>query len=350
MKIKTRNKHKTNNKTKKNTTFIKNKYLFPPILPNSTFFLKVTDIHTIFFATYGNTNGKPVLFVHGGPGGGTTHNNARFFDPKFYHIILVDQRGCGKSTPLANGVNLPQNTTMDLVSDFEKIRKFLKIQKWMVFGGSWGSTLSLVYAIKFPYVVTELIIRGIFLCSKDEINWLYDPKGAKHFNPGEYGWDLFRNTLPYTNKFNDEHINYVHKYHQCFSGKYGKKNKEKCMLAWAAWEEANSLLQPLPLKTIISEYQKNKKSYISNASIENHYFLNYCFLPKNFFSKTNLKKIYNIPTIIVQGKYDLECTFDNAYNLHLSLPKSKLFVTTAGHSSFDIENTKFLIKATNSFV
>ena len=162
--------------TRKNKSSLQNQYLYPPIKPLNIYKLQVSEIYTIPVWTFGNPKGKPVIFIHGGPGGGTTFNDARFFNPKKYFIVLVDQRGCGKSTPLANGIKIEDNTPKDLISDFEKVRNYLNIEKWMVFGGSWGSTLSLAYTMAHPNKVTELIIRGVFFRSRGEIDWLIEPK------------------------------------------------------------------------------------------------------------------------------------------------------------------------------
>jgi len=330
--------------TRKNKSSLQNQYLYPPIKPLNIYKLQVSEIYTIPVWTFGNPKGKPVIFIHGGPGGGTTFNDARFFNPKKYFIVLVDQRGCGKSTPLANGIKIEDNTPKDLISDFEKVRNYLNIEKWMVFGGSWGSTLSLAYTMAHPNKVTELIIRGVFFCSRGEIDWLIEPKGAQQFHPE--AWNYYESSLPERDKFKGD---YLEGFKRCFSGIYGNKKKEHCMLAWAAWEDANSLLHTKPLKQIIRESKKTR-SYISNASIENYYFSNQCFFKNNYFlKKTNLDKIRHIPTTIVQGLYDLECPFMTAYKLHKALPHAGFFPTMAGHSAYDPENTKYLVKATNSF-
>ena len=331
-------------KTRKNvpTPF---QYLYPKIKPFHSEKFKVSDIYTIPIWIFGNPKGKPVLFIHGGPGAGTTFNDARFFNPKKYYIILVDQRGCGKGTPLANGVDLKENTTKDLINDFEKVRNHLQIDKWMIFGGSWGSTLSLAYTMAHPSRVTELVLRGIFFCTKKQNDWLDEPGGASLFHPE--GWKFYEESLPNREKYKN---NYTKGFEKCFSGAYGKTKKKKCMLAWASWEDSNALLRAKPLKKIISEYKKTPKVYTSNASIENHYFKHNCFLEENhFLKKSNLDKIRHIPTVIVQGLYDMECTFEFGYKLHKALPHATFYPTMAGHSSYDPENTKHLVIATNKF-
>jgi proline iminopeptidase len=303
--------------------------------------LKVSDLHTIVYYTYGNKYAKPVLCVHGGPGGASSHNTTRFFNPSKYYIILVDQRGCGKSTPFAE---LRQNTTWDLIEDFENVRKKLGIDEWMVFGGSWGSTLSLVYAINYPERVTELVLRGIFLGTKKEIDWVTENSGLEIFNP--YGWNIYSKTIPEKYRLNK----YIDTYGKCFNGDFGEKLKDDCLLSWSIWESMNSNLKQENLNTIIKNLKKGK-SYVSLSKIEHHYFSNSCFLSKNYLTnKFNLDKIKNIPIVIVQGMYDLVCPYENAYHLHKLLPKSILYPTIAGHSQFEPENIKYLLKATESFV
>jgi proline iminopeptidase len=315
--------------------------LYKSIKPFKTYKLKVSDLHTIAYYTYGNKYGKPVLYVHGGPGAGTSNNSSRFFNPAKYYIILVDQRGSGKSTPSGE---LRENTTWDLISDFEKVRENLGIDEWMVFGGSWGSTLSLVYAINYPNRVTEIIIRGVFLGTKKEIDWVTEGEGLQIFNP--YGWDMYSSTIPDENKENT----YMKSYEKCFKGDFGDKLKDDCLLSWSVWESMNSNLKQESINTILKDLKKNKK-YIALSKIEHHYFSNLCFLKKGYLTnKSNLDKIKDKPIIIVQGMYDLVCPYENAYKLHKLLPNSKLYPTISGHSQFEPENIKYLVKATNSFI
>jgi proline iminopeptidase len=324
-----------------------NTALYPKISPLNTYYIKVSEIHTVSYSTYGNINGKPVLFVHGGPGGGTTDTSARFFNPKYYYIILVDQRGCGKSIPSGE---LKENTTQNLIEDFEKIRKELNIDKWLLFGGSWGSTLSLAYAITYPEIVSGMILRGIFLSTPEEIEWIYgsdDLKNVSKFTP--IAWNYFVNTLPKENdKFNN---NYIEKYKKCFNGDFGKEKREECLLSWNALGGSITQLQPKTLDEVITEL-KNKKKYVEEGSlIENNYLLHNCFLePGFFFKKENVEKIKNIPSIIVQGQYDLMCPLKTAYKLHDILENSKIYVTFAGHTGYDYENIKYLVKATDFFL
>ena len=312
--------------------------LYPEIKPLNTYNIQVSDIHTVGFSIYGNRYGKPILFVHGGPGAASGENDARFFDPTYYLIIIVDQRGCGKSSPSGE---LRENTTDKLIEDFEVIRKKLNVDKWILFGGSWGSTLSLIYSIKYPSVILGMILRGIFLCSPQEIEWIWGEKSqVKYFNP--IGWNYFTNTLP--NR--DLTGNYIVDYKHCFDGKFGENNSEKCLLSWAVYEKSLSNLKINDLKDDIDIVKKTNFSEFS--LIENHYMINNCFLEPGFL-KNNIHKIKHIPTIIVQGKYDLICPPITSYILHDMLPNSQLHITLAGHSANDPENMDKLVEATNTF-
>ena len=246
-----------------------------PKKPLKTYKLRVSDLHTISFSTYGNPKGKPVVYMHGGPGGGTRPSMARFFNPNKYYIVLVDQRGCGKSKPTAE---LRENTTQDLVDDFEKVRKKLKIKKWMVFGGSWGSTLALYYAMAHPEVVSKLIVRAIFLGTQEEIDWLAESHGAENINP--IGWEYYKKTIP--EKYR---VNYMDAYGKCFNGYFGNKKRSECLLSWSAWEEMNLRLHMPTLEHTIQELKKDKKDYETIALIEYHYFINNCFMNEGYLLK-----------------------------------------------------------------
>ena len=212
--------HKVNNKkTKKVKDIFKDTDLYPLIKPFKRSTLKVSDLHTISYELYGNIKGKPVLFVHGGPGGGTDSHCARFFNPKKYYIVLVDQRGCAKSKPFGE---TRENTTEDLINDFEKIRKLLNIKKWQLFGGSWGSTLSLAYAIAHPKVVTELVLRGIFTFTKEELDWVQQGTGASLIFPE--AWEYYKSVIP-----KDERDDYIKAFGKRFDGSMGEKEKDKAL-------------------------------------------------------------------------------------------------------------------------
>jgi proline iminopeptidase len=350
-------KNKTKNKTIKKTSYNvnSNKFLCKHSIKKTyhgklynhpkkalkTYRMRVSDLHTISFSTFGNPNGKPVVYVHGGPGGGTRPSMARFFNPKKYYIVLIDQRGCGKSKPTGE---LRENTTQDLVNDFEKVRKKLGIKKWMVFGGSWGSTLALYYAMAHPEVTTHLIVRAIFLGTKSEVDWLSEPDGAENLNP--IGWEYYVNAIPKkyrTNKF-------VKDYGKCFAGKFGEKTKSDCLLAWSAWEDMNLKLHMPTLEHTINELKKDKIEYETIAKIEYYYFINNCFMEDGYLlKKENIDKIRHIPTKIIQGVYDIICPFKYAYLLHKAFPEAEFYPTMAGHSSYDEENIKHIVESTNDF-
>lgn len=315
-----------------------NTALYPAIEPFQVATIKVSNIHTISYSQYGNPNGKPVLFVHGGPGGGTDPNMARFFDPKVYRIILVDQRGCGKSTPFAE---LRENTTYDLVEDFEKIRVKLGIQKWQIFGGSWGSTLALAYATSHPLRVTELVLRGIFLIRKKEIDWFYEG-GASAIFPEE--WEAYENAIPI-----GERDNFVAAYGRRLRGELGEDEMKKAAKAWSIWEGRTSKLVQDPWEDVKNKFGADDFS-LAFARIENHYFTNKGFFPRDGYllEQAQIDKIKHIPTFIVQGRYDVVCPAMTAFDLKKKLPDAKIVYTITGHSGFETEIIKELVSATDA--
>jgi proline iminopeptidase len=334
---------KGGNKTKKNRSkgdSYKDTAFYPPIKPFESAFLQVSDLHKIAYFLYGNRKGKPVVFVHGGPGGGVIPDYARFFNPKKYFIILVDQRGSGKSTPFAE---TRENTTELLIDDFEKIRKLLNVDKWQLFGGSWGSTLSLAYAMKHPEVVTELVLRGIFLFRKKEVDWIYQGPGANHVFPE--AWERYLKVIP-TSERNDM----MKAYGKRFDGSMGKKVQDDACLAWSQWESSIVHLHQTPYKDVLKEMKKNN-DYIPMALIEYHYFVHKGFFPREGYllEKKQVNRIKDIPMVIVQGQYDMICPMTSAYELHEKMPHSTLHKTIAGHSMLDKENIKYLVMATNRF-
>ena len=329
---------------KNRTRRVRDKYkdtkLYPKIIPYKKSKLKVSDEHSIAYYLFGNSKGKPVLFIHGGPGAGTSNNDARFFDPSKYFIILFDQRGCGNSKPFGS---LKHNTTNHLIEDIEKLRKHLSVKKWMLFGGSWGSTLALAYAINYPQNVKHMVLRGIFLIRKHEVDWVNSGKGAHRIFPE--AWEIYKSNL--TEK---EEKNYIKSYGEMFDGKKGKRKMDKALMNWSLWESSISKLVPDSKESIEKDLKKTNM-YKSMSKIEHHYFTNKGFFPRDGFllEKKNIDKIKNIPTIIVQGRYDIVCPASSAYSLHKRLPKSKLYITIAGHSSFEPETIKKLVQATNYF-
>ena len=334
---KTRRKQKPRQKkTRKNK---KDVYYYPQSKMLESGYIK-SGIHSVYYSCYGNKNGKPVLVVHGGPGGGTLPKMTKIFNPKKYYIILVDQRGCGKSTPIGERRN---NNTHELIKDFEKIRKKLNIKKWMLYGGSWGTFLSLVYAVKHPSIVSEMVIRGIFLGGKDEIEWVNAGTGANYFFPDK--WEDYIKQIP-----ENERSDLLKAYGRRFEGELGNKIKDKALYNWAKWELSISKLYPMKDTEIKKELTKNDL-YKSFAMLEYHYFKNNCFVPKNYLrNKQIYKTLKNIPIEIVHGRYDIVCPPSSAYELHNYIPHSKLHFTQAGHAASDLKNRNKLIEITDKYV
>jgi proline iminopeptidase len=307
---------------------------FPAIEPFEKGRLKVSDLHELYYEQSGNPGGRPVIFLHGGPGGGTNPDHRRFFDPAHYRIILLDQRGAGQSTPSAE---LRENTTWDLVEDIEKLRKKLEIESWLVFGGSWGSTLALAYAITHPARVRALILRGIFLCRPSEIQWFYQ-EGASQIFPDV--WDEYlkpvapidRNQMvkAYWKLLNDPDFNV----------------RLNAARAWSKWEAATSRLLTDP--KAVEDFDEPRLA-IAFASIECHYFMNNAFFDTPNWLLENIAKIRHIPGYIVQGRYDVVCPARSAWDLHKAWPEAKLtFVADAGHAAGEPGTRSALIEATNN--
>ncbi|MBK2109383.1 prolyl aminopeptidase [Francisella tularensis] len=308
--------------------------LYPEIEPYNQEFLKVSDIHTIYFEECGNPNGKPALFIHGGPGGGIQPSYRQYFNPDKYRVILVDQRGCGKSTPFAE---LRENTTQDLIEDFEKIRKKLNIDKWMLFGGSWGSTLGLAYAQAYPEVVTELVLRGIFLGREKELSWLYQ-HGASMVFPDM--WEKYIEPIPV-----EQRKDFISAYYSILTGD-DEELKQKAAIAWSVWEASTSKL--FVDKKSIDRYGEDKFS-LAFARIECHYFKNKLFIEEAQLLK-EADKIKDIPGVIVQGRYDMVCPAVSAWDLHKVWPVAELnIVADAGHSISEPGILEALVRATDKF-
>lgn len=308
--------------------------LYPPIKPYQEHKLKVDDTHTLHVEESGNKDGQPVIFLHGGPGGGCIDENRSFFSPDHYRIILFDQRGSGKSTPHAS---LENNTTQDLIADIEKIRSHLKLDRFILFGGSWGSTLALCYAIKNPKHVEAMILRGVFLCRKQDIHWFYQD-GASRIFPNEF--EEFKNHIPAYKR-----DNLLKAYYDLLTGS-DELAKMSAAKYWSGWEAVCSTLE---------KCEKNEKHFteahvaLSMARIETHYFMNNIFLAENYILD-NISKVQDIPGIIVHGRYDIVCPLDNATALHAAWPKSELhIVRTAGHSTKEPGIVNALVHATNQF-
>lgn len=319
---------------------------FPAISPNCSGMLRVDEVHEIYWEESGNPAGIPVLFLHGGPGVGTEEVNRTFFDPNFYRIILFDQRGCGKSTP--NGC-LINNTTWDLVEDINKLRALLSIDQCLLFGGSWGCTLALVYAIKYPENVLGLILRGIFLCRQQELNWFYR-EGANYLSPR--AWKIFTECIPA-----ERQSDLIATYHDdLHSDSYWTQVHRAA--AWVLWEFAN--LQSTPdyrLKALLKSkcffyifamiFAKQNKI---QAQIENHYFFNKAFLETDNWILENIHNIKNVPGIIIQGESDQICPWENAAELHQNWPASNfILIPQTGHASSESKILEALIEATEEF-
>lgn len=311
---------------------------YPAIEPYQKGMLMVSDIHTIAYSVYGNPKGKPVLVVHGGPGGGTHPDMARYFDPSVYRIVLVDQRGCGESTPFAE---LRENTTYDIIRDFEQVRQILGIKKWQVFGGSWGSTLSLAYAIEHPDCVSELILRGVFLLREKELKWMYQGPGGSFIFPED--WAAYEAAIP-----EEERGDYIKAYGKRLRGEMGDEEMLKAAKAWSIWEGRISKLVQDP--NFVRKFGGDRFA-LAFARIENHFFTNKGFFPRDGFliEDENIKKIQHIPTVIVQGRYDVVCPAVAAYELNKKLLNSELVYAIAGHSAREPGIITELVKATDKF-
>jgi proline iminopeptidase len=309
--------------------------LYPEIEPFDSGMLKVSELHTLYYEQSGNPNGKPVVFLHGGPGGGTNAKCRRFFDPAVYRIVLFDQRGCGKSTPHAE---LTDNTTWHLVNDIERIRTHLGIDRWQVFGGSWGSTLALAYAQTHPDHVTELVLRGIFMLRRWELEWFYQ-KGCDALYPD--AWETYLNAIPEA-----EHGDLMSAYHRRLISSDAQV-RVKAARAWSVWEGATSYLWQDPAHIQSSGEDEFALAF---ARIECHYFVHGGFFEHDDQLLRNVARIRKIPAVIVQGRYDEVCPMRSAWDLHRAWPEADLrIVQDAGHSAFEPGNISELVQATDRF-
>jgi proline iminopeptidase len=305
--------------------------LYPEIEPYSTWFFQASDGHTLYVEECGNPDGKPVVFLHGGPGGGCNARQRRLFDPEAYRIVLFDQRGCGQSTPHAS---VECNTTWDLVADIEGIRDQLGIGRWQVCGGSWGSTLALAYAETHPEHVSELVLRGIFLLRPYELAWYYQ-EGASNIFPEV--WERYLAPIPL-----DERSDLMSAYHRRLFGDDLAVQLEAAR-AWTTWEWSTSQLIP--------EFEGGTdEQYLAFARIENHYFVNGGFFDRPNQLLEDAHTIAHIPTVIIHGRYDVICPVRNAWELHAALPQSELhIIPDAGHAMGEPGITDALIVATDQF-
>ncbi|MEQ1722223.1 MAG: prolyl aminopeptidase [Pseudobdellovibrio sp.] len=308
---------------------------YPEIEAFKTEFLKVSDIHTLYVEQCGNPKGRPVVFLHGGPGGGVSTDHRRFFDPDHYRIILFDQRGSGKSTPAAE---LKENTTWNLVKDIEQIREHLDIQDWIVFGGSWGSTLALAYAETHPERVKALILRGIFLCRPSEIKWFYQ-FGASEIFPDI--WESYYNHIPA-----EERHDFVTAYYKRLTHS-DESVRLSAAKVWSKWEAATSRLL-IDLKSI--DDFDDPTYALQFARIECHYFMNNAFFNNDNYLIENISKVKHIPTTIVQGRYDVVCPVRSAWDLHKAFPEAELhIISDSGHAAGETGIRSQLIKTTDLY-
>lgn len=299
-------------------------------------YLKVSELHTLYVEQAGNPDGVPVVFLHGGPGGGISPDYRRFFNPKKYRIVLFDQRGSGLSTPAAE---LRENTTWDLVADIEKIREHTGIDKWVVFGGSWGSTLALTYAISHPDRVTHLVVRGIFLCRPSEIHWFYQ-HGASEIFPDI--WENYCNHIPV-----EERHDFVKAYYKRLTHE-NQEIRLQAAKVWSKWEAATSRLFIDP--SAVDEFEDPTYA-LQFARIECHYFINNAFFKTDNWILENISKIRHIPCDIIQGRYDVVCPTKSAWDLHTVWPEAHLkIIPDAGHSMNEPGIKAALIAACDAIV
>lgn len=316
--------------------------LFPPLQPFSKGFLEVPTrngdvVHNIYYEECGNPDGKPVVFLHGGPGGGITDDYRRFHDPAVYRVVLFDQRGCGQSTPAAS---LDDNTTWDLVADIELLRHRLGVDKWQVFGGSWGSTLALAYAETHPNRVSELILRGIFMLRKSELQWYYQD-GASHIFPDR--WEAYVAPIPV-----EERGDLITAYRKRLLSNDPQIRLEAAK-AWTQWENTTSALYPTNPGDPKGGRDIDAFS-LAFARIENHFFHNRGFFEWDDWLLDNVSKIRHIPTVIVQGRYDVVCPPKSAWELKQRFPEAELhIIEDSGHTMMEPGTTSELIGATERF-
>ena len=306
--------------------------LYPEIKPYKDHNIIVDVPHRLYVEECGNPQGLPVLFVHGGPGAGCDGFHRRFFDPEKYRIILFDQRGCGRSAPHAS---IKNNTTQDLINDMETIRKHLNVEKWVLFGGSWGSTLSLLYAQAFPENVSGMILRGIFLCRQRDIDWFYKEGANRIFTDK---WIELLKLLPEVDRGN-----VLIGYSKLLSSD-NELQRMGAAKAWAAWEGNCAILR---LNPGAKNQMGDARTALSMARMEVHYFLNHGFIEENQILN-NMESIKDIPGVIVHGRYDMICPVEQAFELHAHWLGSELnIIRDAGHASLEPGTVNALIKATD---
>jgi proline iminopeptidase len=309
--------------------------LYPPVAPYNSGKLAVSGGHELYYEESGNPEGKPVVFLHGGPGAGANAAVRRFFDPARYRIVVFDQRGSGRSKPHAS---LEENTTWHLVDDIETLRALLGIERWQVFGGSWGSTLALSYAQTHPEAVTELVLRGIFLLRPEELRWFYQ-EGASHLFP-DY-WQDFIAPVP-----ENERGDLIAAHYRRLTGDDPEARLQSAQ-AWSVWEGVTSNL--LISEAAVGRFESDEFA-LALARIEAHYFVNGGFMDTPNQLLSNIDRIRSIPAVIVQGRYDVVCPLQTAWDLHAVWPEAELrIVADAGHSAFEAGIAHELVTATDFF-
>lgn len=307
--------------------------LYPELEPFASGWMKTNSVHEVYFEECGNPQGQPVVVLHGGPGGAINPAMRRYFDPAIYRIILFDQRGCGKSRPNAS---LDDNTTWTLIEDIERLRERCGVDKWTVFGGSWGSTLSLAYAITHPERVKALILRGIFLLTKKELHWFYQD-GASMIFPD--AWERFIAPIP-----EDERHDLMGAYYKRLIGE-DVAERERCAVAWSSWEgETVSVEGPAARPDKFAE----PEFALAFARIENWYFTNGGFFPEEGWLLKNIGRIRHVPMWIAQGRFDVVTPLASAWALKNAMPEATLdIVPDAGHASSEPGIVDSLVRATD---
>jgi proline iminopeptidase len=309
--------------------------LYPDIEPYDSGFLQVSPLHRIYYEQCGNPGGKPVVFLHGGPGAGCNAKSRRFFDPRHYRIVLFDQRGCGRSTPHAE---LTDNTTWHLVADIERLREHLDIDRWQVFGGSWGSTLALAYSETHPERVSELVLRGIFMLRRWELEWFYQ-KGCDAIFPD--AWEAYLKPIPEA-----ERGDLMSAYHRRLTGS-DPEERLVAARAWSIWEGATSFLFQ---DTSHIASSGEDEFALAFARIECHYFVHGGFFERDDQLLHHVHRLRGIPAVIAQGRYDIVCPLRSAWDLHRAWPEADLrIVADAGHSALEPGIAHELISATDRF-
>lgn len=309
--------------------------LYPPTEPHISGMLQVSDLHEIYYEVSGAPDGKPAVVCHGGPGGGSTPSMRRYFDPEKYKIIVFDQRGCGKSQPHAE---LEDNTTWALIEDMEKLRSHLGIERWQVFGGSWGSTLALAYAQEHPDRVTELVLRGIFSLRREEILWFYQ-EGASWMYPD--AWENYLNVIP-----EDERGDMIAAYYKRLTSD-DRDEQLRAAKAWSLWEGGTVSL--LPSEERMQSFSSDAFA-IAFARIECHYFVNGGFFERDDHILAGLDKVRHIPAVIVQGRYDVVTPMKTAWEMHRAWPEAEFqLILDAGHAASEPGIIDALVRATDKF-